>query len=143
MRAPAAPCRDARLPVWVPRFAASIKLAMCVCMCFGTDASQESETLSPGTWLSSFEAPFGKIGLGICYDIVSHFLLLCGVNCPPMLSIIDGADVPSDSLRWPWLLLVKVCCNDAWSPMPSPMREAERARLRLRSSALVSTDRVD
>lgn len=37
-------------------------------------APQESDSLTPGTWLTSFEAPFGKIGLGICYDIVSRGL---------------------------------------------------------------------
>lgn len=31
---------------------------------------QESDTLSPGGHLTTFTAPFGTIGLGICYDIV-------------------------------------------------------------------------
>jgi predicted amidohydrolase len=31
---------------------------------------QESDTLSPGSHLTTFTAPFGTIGLGICYDIV-------------------------------------------------------------------------
>ncbi len=31
---------------------------------------QESDTLTGGSHLTTFEAPFGKIGLGICYDIV-------------------------------------------------------------------------
>lgn len=30
---------------------------------------QESQTLSPGSSGTMFETPFGKIGLGICYDI--------------------------------------------------------------------------
>jgi predicted amidohydrolase len=31
---------------------------------------QESETLTGGDTLNMFETPFGKIGLGICYDVV-------------------------------------------------------------------------
>jgi omega-amidase len=30
---------------------------------------QESDSLSPGSSATMFETPFGKIGLGICYDI--------------------------------------------------------------------------
>lgn len=31
---------------------------------------QESETLTGGNTLNMFTTPFGKIGLGICYDVV-------------------------------------------------------------------------
>ncbi|KAJ9095838.1 hypothetical protein QFC20_006547 [Naganishia adeliensis] len=35
----------------------------------GKQTFKESETLTGGTTLNTFETPFGKIGLGICYDI--------------------------------------------------------------------------
>lgn len=31
--------------------------------------TQESDSLTGGSTLTTFEAPFGKIGLGICYDV--------------------------------------------------------------------------
>jgi predicted amidohydrolase len=31
---------------------------------------QESDSLTAGKTITTFSAPFGKIGLGICYDIV-------------------------------------------------------------------------
>lgn len=37
----------------------------------GKQTFKESETLTGGDTLNTFETPFGKIGLGICYDIVS------------------------------------------------------------------------
>lgn len=44
----------------------------------GRQTFKESDTLSPGVQLTSFEAPFGKIGVGICYDIVRFFVRVCG-----------------------------------------------------------------
>jgi predicted amidohydrolase len=38
---------------------------------------QESDTLTAGKTITSFTAPFGKIGLGICYDIVRTGLVDC------------------------------------------------------------------
>lgn len=29
----------------------------------------ESETLTPGEQVTMFETPFGKVGVGVCYDI--------------------------------------------------------------------------
>lgn len=49
---------------------------------------QESDSLSPGNHLTTFDAPFGKIGLGICYDIVSR----------PMITPLT---MFSGSRRWP------------------------------------------
>lgn len=37
----------------------------------GRQRFKESETLTGGKDLNTFTTPFGKIGLGICYDVVS------------------------------------------------------------------------
>ena len=44
---------------------------------------KESETLSPGSTLASFDTPYGRVGLGICYDIrfPLHALCLRDVGC--------------------------------------------------------------
>lgn len=42
----------------------------------GKQTFKESETLTGGTTLNTFETTFGKIGLGICYDIVRSFYVL-------------------------------------------------------------------
>jgi omega-amidase len=40
---------------------------------------QESDSLTAGKTITTFTAPFGKIGLGICYDIV---------RLPPVIMLI-------------------------------------------------------
>jgi predicted amidohydrolase len=35
----------------------------------GTESYDEARTIVPGTMVSSFEAPFGRVGLSVCYDL--------------------------------------------------------------------------
>lgn len=37
---------------------------------------KESDTLAPGNELATFETPYGKVGLGICYDIRFPYLAM-------------------------------------------------------------------
>lgn len=62
----------------------------------GKQTFKESETLTGGTTLNTFETPFGKIGLGICYDIVRPLVLFPLPLLTHFLDSLLNVAVPRD-----------------------------------------------
>lgn len=90
---------------------------------------KESDTLSPGTGITSFDAgePFGRIGVGICYDIrfpEYSMMLSQKQNCN--ILIFPGAFNPTTGpAHWELLQRARALDNQCYVLTASPARTTE------------------
>lgn len=86
---------------------------------------QESETLSPGKELTSFETPFGKIGLAICYDIRFPEMAMIAARQGCIAMIYPGAfNMTTGPLHWDLLQRARATDNQFYVAACSPARDA-------------------
>ncbi|KAF4614681.1 hypothetical protein D9613_002815 [Agrocybe pediades] len=85
---------------------------------------KESETLTGGTTLNSFDAEFGRIGLGICYDIRFPEMAMISARQGCQVLIYPGAfNMTTGPLHWELLQRSRAVDNHVFMAMCSPARD--------------------
>ncbi|KAG8764295.1 hypothetical protein FRC11_005099 [Ceratobasidium sp. 423] len=89
---------------------------------------KESETLTGGTKLTSFETgklyQFGKIGLGICYDVRFPEMAMIAARKGCVAMIYPGAfNLTTGPLHWELLQRARAVDNQIYVAMCSPARD--------------------
>ncbi|KAF9562125.1 carbon-nitrogen hydrolase [Agrocybe pediades] len=85
---------------------------------------KESETLTGGTTLNSFDAEFGRIGLGICYDIRFPEMAMISARQGCQVLIYPGAfNMTTGPLHWELLQRSRAVGNHVFMAMCSPARD--------------------
>lgn len=85
---------------------------------------KESDTLSAGNCLSSFDTPYGKIGVGICYDIrfPEYAMALRQQGC--FLIVYPGAfNMTTGPAHWELLQRARALDNQMFIATVSPARD--------------------
>lgn len=92
----------------------------------GRQTFKESDTLSPGESLTSFTAPFGKIGLGICYDIRFPEMAMIAARQGCVAMIYPSAfNTTTGPMHWTILQKARAVDNQIYVAMCSPARNPE------------------
>lgn len=85
---------------------------------------KESETLSGGTKLTSFDTEFGKIGLGICYDVRFPEMAMVAARKGCVAMLYPGAfNLTTGPLHWELLQRARAVDNQMYVAMCSPARD--------------------
>jgi omega-amidase len=85
---------------------------------------KESETLTAGRKLTSFDTDFGRIGLGICYDIRFPELAMISARQGCHILIYPGAfNMTTGPLHWELLQRARAVDNQIFMSMCSPARD--------------------
>ncbi|KAJ3197642.1 hypothetical protein HK101_002070 [Irineochytrium annulatum] len=86
---------------------------------------QESEVLSPGNELTMVETAFGKIGVGICYDIRFPEMAMIAARKGCVAMIYPGAfNMTTGPLHWELLQRARAIDNQIYVAACSPARDA-------------------
>ncbi|CAG8546390.1 6883_t:CDS:2, partial [Funneliformis caledonium] len=85
---------------------------------------QESETLSPGSSLTQFETDYGKIGIGICYDMRFPEMAMIAARKGCIAMIYPGAfNLTTGPLHWELLQRARALDNQFFVATCSPARD--------------------
>ncbi|KAM9762025.1 omega-amidase NIT2 [Menidia menidia] len=85
---------------------------------------QESETLSPGNSLSTFDTPFCKVGVGICYDMRFAELAQLYSRRGCQLLVYPGAfNMTTGPAHWELLQRARAVDNQVYVATASPARD--------------------
>ncbi|KAF8197363.1 carbon-nitrogen hydrolase [Pholiota molesta] len=85
---------------------------------------KESETLTGGTTLNSFDTGFAKIGLGICYDIrFPEMAMIAARQGCHMLIYPSAFNLTTGPLHWELLQRSRAVDNQVFVSMCSPARD--------------------
>uniref|UniRef100_A0A147ACM6 omega-amidase n=1 Tax=Fundulus heteroclitus TaxID=8078 RepID=A0A147ACM6_FUNHE len=85
---------------------------------------QESETLSPGNRLSTFDTPFCKVGVGICYDMRFAELAQLYSRKGCQLLVYPGAfNMTTGPAHWELLQRGRAVDNQVYVATASPARD--------------------
>ncbi|QRW00747.1 carbon-nitrogen hydrolase [Ceratobasidium sp. AG-Ba] len=85
---------------------------------------KESETLTGGNKLTSFETEFGKIGVGICYDVRFPEMAMIAARKGCIAMIYPGAfNLTTGPLHWELLQRARAVDNQIYVSMCSPARD--------------------
>ncbi|KAF5330629.1 hypothetical protein D9619_005715 [Psilocybe cf. subviscida] len=85
---------------------------------------KESETLTGGTTVNSFDTGFAKIGLGICYDIRFPELAMIAARQGCNVLVYPGAfNLTTGPLHWELLQRSRAVDNQIFFSMCSPARD--------------------
>ncbi|KAI8803475.1 carbon-nitrogen hydrolase [Cladochytrium replicatum] len=85
---------------------------------------QESEILSPGNSWCDFETPYGKIGVGICYDIRFPELAMVHARKGCVAVLYPGAfNMTTGPLHWELLQRARAVDNQIYVAACSPARD--------------------
>jgi omega-amidase len=87
---------------------------------------KESDTLSAGSSLATFDTPWGRVGLGICYDLRFPYLamLLRQAGCG-MLFYPGAFNTTTGPAHWELLLRARALDTQAYVAGISPARNAD------------------
>ena len=99
----------------------------------------ESETLTGGDCRSTFDTPWGRVGLGICYDIrfpqYAALLREAGAH----LLVYPGAfNMVTGPMHWELLARARAVDNQCFVATPSPARDASASYTAWGHSTVVS-----
>jgi len=87
---------------------------------------KESETLTGGTRLNSFDTEFARIGLGICYDVRFPELAMIAARRGCHVLIYPGAfNLTTGPLHWELLQRSRAVDNQVFVSMCSPARDLD------------------
>ncbi|CAI2180419.1 2485_t:CDS:10 [Funneliformis geosporum] len=85
---------------------------------------QESETLSPGSSLTHFETDYGKVGIGICYDMRFPEMAMIAARKGCIAMIYPGAfNLTTGPLHWELLQRARALDNQFFVATCSPARD--------------------
>lgn len=85
---------------------------------------QESKTLSPGNSLTQFETDYGKIGVGICYDLRFPEMAMIAARQGCIAMIYPGAfNLTTGPLHWELLQRARALDNQFFVATCSPARD--------------------
>ncbi|OXC70965.1 hydrolase [Cryptococcus neoformans Bt63] len=94
----------------------------------GKQTFKESDTLTGGSHLTTFTAPFGKIGLGICYDIRFPEMAMIAARQGCIAMIYPAAfNTTTGPMHWTLLQRARAVDNEIYVAMCSPARHPEAA----------------
>jgi len=86
----------------------------------------ESETLTGGSTLSTFETPFCKMGVGICYDIrFPEYAQICQKEGCQVLLYPGAFNTTTGPLHWELLQRARAVDNQLWVATASPARDPD------------------
>ena len=86
----------------------------------------ESDTLTGGDDLSLFDTPWGRVGVGICYDIrFPHLAALLRMGGAHMLIYPGAFNMTTGPMHWELLARARAVDNQAFIATPSPARNPE------------------
>lgn len=92
----------------------------------GRQTFKESDTLTAGKSLTSFTTPFGKIGLGICYDIRFPELAMIAARQGCVAMIYPSAfNTTTGPMHWHLLQRARAVDNQMFVAMCSPARHPD------------------
>ncbi|WVF70851.1 hypothetical protein IAT40_005645 [Kwoniella sp. CBS 6097] len=92
----------------------------------GRQTFKESDTLTGGKALTTFETPFGKIGLGICYDIRFPEMAMIAARQGCVAMIYPAAfNTTTGPMHWTILQKARAIDNQMYVAMCSPARHPE------------------
>jgi len=87
---------------------------------------KESDSLSPGNEITMFESPFGKIGVGICYDIrFAEYAQICAQNDCTILCYPGAFNTVTGPAHWELLQRARAVDNQVFVLTCSPARNPE------------------
>jgi len=100
---------------------------------------RESETLSGGDSLSLFDTPWGRVGLGICYDIRFPQLAMLLRDAGAHLLCYPGAfNLTTGPAHWELLSRARAVDNQVFVATPSPARDTSAGYQAWGHSSVVS-----
>ncbi|WWD18124.1 hypothetical protein CI109_102573 [Kwoniella shandongensis] len=92
----------------------------------GRQTFKESDTLTGGKTLTTFDTPFGKIGLGICYDIRFPEMAQIAARQGVVAMIYPAAfNITTGPMHWTLLQRARAVDNQIYIAMCSPARHPE------------------
>ncbi|KIR36849.1 hydrolase [Cryptococcus deuterogattii MMRL2647] len=92
----------------------------------GKQTFKESDTLTGGSHLTTFTTPFGKIGLGICYDIRFPEMAMIAARQGCIAMIYPAAfNTTTGPMHWTLLQRARAVDNEIYVAMCSPARHPE------------------
>jgi len=92
----------------------------------GKQYFKESETLTGGDKLNMFETPFGKIGLGICYDVRFPEMAMIAARRGCVAMIYPSAfNTTTGPVYWELLQRARAVDNQFFVAMCSPARNLD------------------
>ncbi|KAI5859025.1 carbon-nitrogen hydrolase [Tricharina praecox] len=87
---------------------------------------RESEVLTAGDALTLVETPYGKVGVGICYDVRFPEMAMIAARRGAFAMVYPGAfNMTTGPLHWELLARARAVDNQVWVAMCSPARELE------------------
>ncbi|EIM22037.1 carbon-nitrogen hydrolase [Wallemia mellicola CBS 633.66] len=90
----------------------------------GKISFKESETLTAGSDITIVDSPFGKIGLGICYDVRFPEMAMIAARKGCIAMIYPGAfNTTTGPLHWELLQRARAVDNQFYVAMCSPARD--------------------
>lgn len=91
----------------------------------GKISFKESEVLKPGNLLTEFSTPWGKFGVGICYDIRFPEMAMIAARRGCIGMIYPGAfNLTTGPMHWELLLRARAMDNQMFTAACSPARDA-------------------
>jgi len=100
---------------------------------------KESDTLSPGDNLTIIDSPWGKIGVGICYDIRFPELAMLMREKGVGLMVYPGAfNTTTGPLHWELLQRARAVDNQVFVATASPARNPDSSYQAWGHSSLIS-----
>lgn len=79
----------------------------------GTEAFDEARTIRPGTDVRSFEAPFGRVGLSVCYDLRFPELYRALGDCA-LIVVPSAFTYTTGQAHWEMLLRARAVENQCY-----------------------------
>jgi len=100
---------------------------------------QESKTLSPGNQLTTFQTPFCKVGLGICYDLRFAEMAQIYANKGCDLLLYPGAfNMTTGPAHWELLLRGRAIDNQLYVAGIAPTRDTSASYVSWGHSSVVN-----